>query len=323
MRLHVGKRVADCPCSIVVQGMRGAIALVLYLPIALVAAAPDSIAGKVYRESFAVTSIRTAKEKTILFEAGGRFKFLKSASVSFVAAQFEGRVVLDAPQLDGAYTYRKTGDSTGVFELRFDDGATETTPLNFTSMWTGTNVLVAPGSFPDFAFAFGDLEATRTAPATNLSMRGRVEAGRPLMVGFVVPGTREPGSGIRVESPDATGRDVLIRVVGPSLSRFGITSTWVDPDFRLYDGANLAAVRQFQYADWSSVPNATGALTPSPASAAGFRKIFDYVGAFPLVEGSKDAAAVVRLSPGAYTIVANPAAGDAGGEVLIEVYFLP
>ena len=34
-------------------------------------------------------------------------------------------------------------------------------------------------------------------------------------------------------------------------------------------------------------------------------------------------AAVVRLPPGAYTIVCNAPAGDPGGDVLIEVYFLP
>jgi len=39
--------------------------------------------------------------------------------------------------------------------------------------------------------------------------------------------------------------------------------------------------------------------------------------------GSKDAADVVRLAPGIYTVVASAGAGDAGGEALIEVYTLP
>ncbi len=44
---------------------------------------------------------------------------------------------------------------------------------------------------------------------------------------------------------------------------------------------------------------------------------------FPLITCSKDVVDAVRLNPSAYTIVCVTAAGDAGGEALIEVYFLP
>jgi hypothetical protein len=45
-------------------------------------------------------------------------------------------------------------------------------------------------------------------------------------------------------------------------------------------------------------------------------------GAFPLNAGSKDAAAVVTLNPGLYTVVVT-GVGSATGAVLIEIYELP
>ena len=105
-------------------------------------------------------------------------------------------------------------------------------------------------------------------------------------------------------------REVLIRVVGPSLASFGVTGVWSDPDFALYRETTPAQVNEGHYAN-------------GPGGNSGFQKIFTVVGAFPLLPGSKDAADIVRLDPGAYTIVCNPSAGDPGGEALIEVYFLP
>lgn len=286
------------------------------------AAAPDSIAGLVYRESFARASIRTAMEKTIVFSEGGRFTFLKFASVSFVATEFGGRVVLQAPRSDGAYTYRKTGDATATLELRFDQGGTETMSLVFSSPLSGHGD-PAGAAFPDYTFSLAALAATQSAPAMNVSMRGRVGAGQPLVVGFVVPGARPADGVTRQQSAAATQRDVLIRAVGPSLAPFGVANVWADPDFVVYEGTRLANLAQFPHGDWAALPVAYDRPESRAGVMAGFRKVFDYVGAFPLSENSKDAAAIVRLAPGAYTIVAEPAAGASGGEALIEVYFLP
>ena len=245
--------------------------------------------------------------------------------MSFLSLQFQGSVLLDLPRGDGVYTYKRTGDSTGTIDLLYADGSRETLPpLNFTAASSGIS-----GPSPtiiDTTFAFSDLASTQIAPAVNVSMRGRAVVGQPLIVGFVVPGTRQPNTDLRVTGPDANQRDVLIRVVGPSLAQFNLTGFWADPDFRLYRGATLISGTsngEFHYDDWSSIPDFAGAKTPNTSGVIGFKKIFNYVGAFPLLDGSKDSADVVRLSPGAYTIVCNPVAGDPGGEALIEVYFLP
>lgn len=44
-----------------------------------------------------------------------------------------------------------------------------------------------------------------------------------------------------------------------------------------------------------------------------------FAGAFPLATGTKDAAMLVTLEPGAYTVLVG-AQGTAGGEALVEVY---
>ena len=63
--------------------------------------------------------------------------------------------------------------------------------------------------------------------------------------------------------------------------------------------------------NWQSPP--TGAAAATAAVEAG---------AFPLVAGSRDAALVVSLSPGAYTLrVAG--AGGTTGVALAEIYLLP
>lgn len=124
---------------------------------------------------------------------------------------------------------------------------------------------------------------------TNLSARTELGA-EPLIVGFVVYGP-QPAR-------------VLVRAVGPGLAAFGLTGTAADPRLSLVrqaDGQTLA-----QNEDWS------GEVASSFARA----------GAFPLTAGSKDAALVVDLPPGAYTVRLQNASA-AAGIVLAELYQLP
>jgi hypothetical protein len=51
--------------------------------------------------------------------------------------------------------------------------------------------------------------------------------------------------------------------------------------------------------------------------------IFEMVGAFPLTEGSTDAAWLEFIGEGAHTVQVRGAAGSPAGEALVEVYVLP
>ena len=99
-------------------------------------------------------------------------------------------------------------------------------------------------------------------------------------------------------------KKVLLRAVGPGLAPFGLTGL-PDPRLELFDrGANLLAVND----DWASTADVNGVVSTTAAA-----------GAFALANGSKDAALVVTLQPGAYTVRALPASGP-GGLAYLELY---
>jgi hypothetical protein len=115
--------------------------------------------------------------------------------------------------------------------------------------------------------------------------------GNGLTAGFVVGGT---GS--------AT---VLIRVVGPTLaSEFNIANAVTDPQVTLLSGQAVIASND----DWNTAPEMAA--------------VFSTVGAFALPAGSRDAAIVATVQPGAYTVRVSGAAG-ATGTALVEIYEVP
>lgn len=135
-----------------------------------------------------------------------------------------------------------------------------------------------------------------TGPVVNLSTRTRLGAGAEIVTaGFVI--TERP-------------RAVLIRAVGPSLQKLGVTGVALDPTLTVKRGSTVVATND----NWAATPADATALRATAAS----------VGAFPLDEASKDAACIVELPAGAYTAqVQHNAASRSAGEILIEIYTLP
>ena len=126
----------------------------------------------------------------------------------------------------------------------------------------------------------------------SLATRGVVNATfRPLLGGFTVQGTMS--------------RKLLVRAAGPALAAFGLTSTLADPVLTVFAGAKSVA----QNDDWSSsADDVAGAAAAS--------------GAFKFPDGSRDAALVLTLAPGAYTAQVTGKPGDAG-LALLEIYAVP
>ena len=127
---------------------------------------------------------------------------------------------------------------------------------------------------------------------TNLSARSTLAAAGRLIAGFTITGA--PGS----------LKKILLRAAGPALLPLGVTDALADPKLELYDATStLIAVND----DW------TGATALTAAFAS--------VGAFPFPAlTSKDAALVVNLPPGGYTVQIS---GAAPGNTLVELYELP
>jgi hypothetical protein len=125
-----------------------------------------------------------------------------------------------------------------------------------------------------------------TARLVNIATRVAVggPAGTPIP-GFVIAGT--------------AARNMVLRAVGPSLTAFGVAGVLADPRFELVSGTTSVANND----------NWLAADAPTMAS----------VGAFALVSGSRDAALVRSLTPGAYTAPVNATDGGSG-VALLEVY---
>ena len=132
----------------------------------------------------------------------------------------------------------------------------------------------------------------------NMSWLGYVHAAQPVLrSGFVI----EPGQGTSW---------VLIRVVGPGLTRFGIADVLRAPQLKLFNSSG----REIE--PWP---------VNSPEPFYSYPKLADaerLVGAFPLAAGGGDVAVLFQLPAGAYSAaVGGPAEGT--GNVLVEVYQLP
>ncbi len=137
-------------------------------------------------------------------------------------------------------------------------------------------------------FAGTGAYAARTDRLVNLSSRVRIApaAGRSLITGFVIGGTES--------------KRVLLRAVGPSLTGFGVTGALVNPKLQLFDASGKVLLEND---DWSG----------TDTSAA-----FTQVGAFALSLGTKDAAVLTTLAPGAYSMQVT--AGAESGAGLAEIY---
>ena len=136
--------------------------------------------------------------------------------------------------------------------------------------------------------------STAAGVLVNGSTRAYVGTGESVLIpGFVVGGT-------------GTLR-LLIRAVGPTLADFGVTGTLVDPTMTLFRGSTALALND----NWSAAANAA-----EIASAA------QMVGAFALPNGSRDAAMLTTLPPGAYTVVVS-GVGTTSGTALVELYVVP
>lgn len=202
-----------------------------------------------------------------------------------------------APELAAAAT------RAGAFELKSgskDSALVATLPPG---LYTTKLTSQTEGSALVEVYDLSEAEAV-TEQLVNLSTRGNIAAGGGnLIAGFVVKG-------------DAPTR-MLIRAVGPTLAGFGVAGALPDAALEVFAAGGASIARND---DWQRPDN--GGAAGRAATAADVASAAAAVGAFELPSGSKDAAIIVTLMPGAYTAVMTGARGAAGAG-LIEVFELP
>jgi hypothetical protein len=137
-------------------------------------------------------------------------------------------------------------------------------------------------------------ELDRNGRTVNLSTRARVRTGDGVLIGgFVVQGPAY--------------KRMLVRGVGPTLAAFGLTEALRDPVLTIYSGQTIVASND----RWESAENATAVSAASKS-----------VGAFSLAANSEDAAMLITLPPGAYTVEVKGKA-ESEGVALLEIYEVP
>jgi phosphodiesterase/alkaline phosphatase D-like protein len=143
----------------------------------------------------------------------------------------------------------------------------------------------------------GSVAGTKDHALVNISTLARINSASDSIVsGFVISGP--------------STRNVLVRAVGPTLGAFGVNDALANPVLAVFRGDQLVATNS---AWGASTREATESLTDA----------FDRAGAFRLIdESSRDAALLVGLVAGSYTVQVR--SGDGGtGAALLEVYDLP
>jgi len=110
---------------------------------------------------------------------------------------------------------------------------------------------------------------------------------------------------------------VLVRGIGPGLTAFGIANALADPFLTVFDSTGKVLA---QNDNWGTpVAVFAGQVV---AAAADITAADLATGAFALTAGSKDAALIVTLPPGAYTAQVT-GVGGVTGTALVEIYEVP
>jgi peroxiredoxin len=129
----------------------------------------------------------------------------------------------------------------------------------------------------------------------NLSARARVGTGANVVI---------PGITVRGSHP----KTLLIRAAGPALAAapFQLPGTLPNPAITVFDASGARVLVNDNWGELPDVPALRAAMAAQ--------------GAFPFPEGSRDAALLVTLPPGGYTVQLAAATGAAEGIAIIEVY---
>jgi hypothetical protein len=243
--------------------------------------------------------IRGSGSKPLLIRAIGptlrQFGVERALSATRLELIAQGSAApLAREEIQHAITDNEAAALVGAFPLAPDarDAAVQTSLLP-----SGYTVRVSPGEAGLAGIALAEIydadSPTSRAQLVNVSTLGFVGAGENVLTaGFAISGN--------------ASKRLLIRAVGPGLAQFGVGDTLPDPQLAVVrqGGAEPLAMND----NWPNVENVRAASTAA--------------GAFSLPVGSPDAALVVTLEPGAYTVIVSSVISSVTGQALVEIYDL-
>ena len=187
-----------------------------------------------------------------------------------------------------------TAARVGAFAL--PNGSKDSALLAVFNNGAHTTSMLRPNSTTGVALTeIYDTDVEAGSRLINVSARMNVTAGDGTLIAGVVIAGNAP-------------KTLLIRGVGPTLAAFGVTGLLADPKITVYSGSTEIAGND----NWE-----TGNSTPAQLVGASGQ-----VGAFALVAGSKDAALLITLQPGSYSVQVTGVANTTG-VALVEIYDMP
>jgi hypothetical protein len=170
----------------------------------------------------------------------------------------------------------------------------ELTLNDITAAYAGDYYCVATNSAGTATSATASL-SLEFSGLVNLSARASVGTGANAVI---------PGITVRGNKP----KTLLIRAAGPALAAFGVGGTLANPVVNVF---NAAGDKILVNDNWGEVPD-----------VAALRNATNTQGGFALPEGSRDAAMLVTVPPGSYTVQVTGAGTGAAaqGVAIVEVY---
>jgi hypothetical protein len=183
---------------------------------------------------------------------------------------------------------RSASDAVGAFQLADADSAL------IADLPAGSHTIEIASTNSQPGVTLGELfELDANGRTANLALRGRVSPGNPLVAGFVLEG--------------AARKRLLVRAVGPTLTELGAPAALADPVLAIHSASGPVAANDRWNADEQGAKVAAAAA---------------WVGAFPLLAESEDAATLVILPAGVYTVEVK-GKEDASGAVWLEIFEVP
>lgn len=224
--------------------------------------------------------------RVVLYNSDQTFSVIRNVLVN-------NETTTTAAPTSGTFTYTVDPQDSAHATITYGGNPLSTDELYFTAAESGSqsppNQSVPGGLYANFTLYPKQI----TNGACNVSSRVDLAAGGIGISGFVVK--------------SGGPRWALVRAVGATLGKMGLSSGVSSPSFTLYDSTQTVAGTS---ATWSSDPNLV----------SGYETVFSLLGAFPLEIGSDEGVLLVPLNPGAYTAVFK---AGSPGTILCEVYILP
>lgn len=242
-----------------------------------------------------VTAAVSAGETSVSLDVGFGIRFVPPSRITVPAGE---KLRINAPAVGSGFTHLWTRNGRAI------PGATSSVLSidSVTASDAGTYACqLSTPTTPALPSQQLVLGVGPTDRLLNLSARGFVgsAAGQEFITGFVV-------------ASGGSGKKIIVRAIGPSLSLFGVANPLRQPLLRIFDARGQPYENGYAYPAVIGGPTYESDLADSLART----------GAFSVPSGTRDVVRLMPFVPGNYTVQVTSGDGTSG-TALVEIYEVP